>query len=59
MREIGDISAKVLERWQQEGRSRETSGRHLERHKQYSYRENGKTSSKVAEPVGISGEELR
>ena len=26
---------KVLEAWQQEGRSRETSGRHLERHKQY------------------------
>ncbi len=27
--------SKVLEAWQQEGRSRETSGRHLERHKQY------------------------
>ena len=26
---------RVLEGWQQEGRSRETSGRHLERHKQY------------------------
>ena len=27
--------SKVLEAWQQEGRSRETSGGHLERHKQY------------------------
>ena len=26
---------RVLEGWQQEGRSRETSGRHLERHEQY------------------------
>lgn len=26
---------RVLEGWQQEGRSRETSGRHLERHRQY------------------------